>query len=49
MTISAWAMLLVTWALITFFTVRYFWMVLVLPDRPPEREEAADDLLERGA
>jgi hypothetical protein len=33
MTAAAWAMLIVTWGLIVFFTVRFFWMVLKTPTR----------------
>ena len=35
MTTAAWTMLLVTWAVIFFFTGKFFWMVLTIPPRPP--------------
>lgn len=31
---SAWAMLAVTWAVIAYFTARFFWKVLTAPPRP---------------
>lgn len=33
MTTAAWAMMLVTWAVIIFFTFRFFWKVLTTPPR----------------
>jgi len=43
-TTPAWLMLGATWAVILYFTVRFFWMVLRLPERsgePPPDEVAA--------
>ncbi|HJX29233.1 MAG TPA: hypothetical protein VJ885_15085 [Thermoanaerobaculia bacterium] len=43
MTTAAWAMLGITWAVIIFFTGKFFWMVLTIPPRqdddtgPPDR------------
>ena len=33
MTTAAWAMMLTTWAVIIFFTFKFFWKVLVTPPR----------------
>jgi hypothetical protein len=33
---AAWTMLGLTWAVILFFTGRFFWMVLVTPPRPDD-------------
>jgi hypothetical protein len=33
MTTTAWAMMLATWAVIIFFTGKFFWMVLTIPPR----------------
>ncbi len=33
MTTSAWLMLLAIWAVIIFFTGKFFWMVLKIPPR----------------
>lgn len=33
MTTAAWTMLLATWAVIFFFTGKFFWKVLVTPPR----------------
>ena len=33
MTTTAWVMMLTTWTVITFFTVRLFWLVLKTPNR----------------
>ena len=34
MTTAAWTMLLITWAVVFFFTARFFWKVLTTPTRP---------------
>ena len=41
MTGAAWAMLGVTWSVILFFTVRFFWKVLQNPI-PPDDEGGPD-------
>ena len=41
MTLAAWIMMLVTWAIVVFFTGRFFWMVLTKPTR--EEDDPADD------
>jgi hypothetical protein len=41
MTPAAWLMLGATWAVVLFFTGRFFWKVLTLPPRPDE--EAVDE------
>ena len=33
MTTTAWALMLTTWTVITFFTGRFFWLVLITPTR----------------
>lgn len=33
MTGTAWAMLIVTWSIIIFFTAKFFWMVLKTPPK----------------
>ena len=38
MTSAAWAMLLTTWAVIFFFTGKFFWKVLVTPPRDEPEE-----------
>lgn len=38
MTTAAWIMLLTTWAVIFFFTGRFFWKVLVTPPKPDSEE-----------
>ena len=45
MTLSAWAMLCATWAVIFFFTGRFFWMVLSIP---PREEPEEGDLTDKG-
>lgn len=32
MTTAAWIMMLATWAVIIFFTARFFWMILSRPE-----------------
>ena len=41
MTGAAWTMLGVTWSVILFFTVRFFWKVLANPT-PPETDDGPD-------
>jgi hypothetical protein len=36
MTTAAWIMMLITWAVIFFFTGKFFWMVLTIPPRPDD-------------
>jgi hypothetical protein len=36
MTTAAWAMLLTTWAIIFWFTGKFFWKVLTTPPRPDD-------------
>ena len=43
MTSAAWAMLVVTWSVIVFFTVRFFLKVLRNPT-PPEPDEDGPDI-----
>lgn len=38
MTNAAWTMLVVTWSVIFFFTGRFFWKVLVTPQRGEHEE-----------
>lgn len=38
MTSAAWILMLTTWAVITFFTVKFFWKVLVTPPKPEPEE-----------
>jgi hypothetical protein len=38
MTNAAWAMLLTTWAVIFYFTGKYFWKVLTMPPRNDPEE-----------
>jgi len=33
MTAAGWIMMLITWAVIIFFTVKFFWMVLKTPPK----------------
>jgi len=40
MTPAAWLMLVATWSVVTFFTVRFFWLVLTKPPGEPEAGEA---------
>jgi hypothetical protein len=40
MTGAAWTMLCMTWAVIFFFTGKFFWMVLTTPSRP---DDSGDD------
>ena len=39
MTTTAWAMLTATWAVIIYFTAKYFWMVLQMPDDGDHSEQ----------
>ncbi len=43
MTGAAWTMLCMTWAVILFFTGKFFWMVLTTPSRP---DDSGDDASE---
>lgn len=38
MTTAAWIMLLTTWAVIFYFTFKFFWKVLVTPSKPDTEE-----------
>ena len=42
MTGAAWAMLGVTWSVILFFTVRFFWKVLRNPTPPEQPDDGPD-------
>lgn len=44
MTTAAWAMLGITWAVIIFFTGKFFWMVLTIP---PRQDDGPDQSPER--
>ena len=48
MTGAAWVMMLVTWAVITFFTGRFFWMVLTTP-HPEDLDDTTDGILRKDA
>lgn len=43
MTPAAWVMLVVTWSIVVFFSVKYFWMVLTLPNAPEANGAAGDE------
>jgi hypothetical protein len=49
MTAQAWLMLVVTWAIIIFFTVRFFLKVLMTPPSPEHEAQARDGILEKDA
>ncbi len=49
MTTTAWIMLGVTWAIIIFFTGRFFWKVLKTPIRPEREAQLRDGILEKDA
>jgi hypothetical protein len=49
MTAAAWTMLLVTWAIIVFFTGKFFWMVLQTPVSPDREAQTRDGILEKDA
>jgi hypothetical protein len=38
MTDAAWAMLLITWSVVIFFTGKFFWKVLTTPTRSEPEE-----------
>lgn len=38
MTTAAWIMMLITWAVIIYFTFKFFWMVLTIPPREDPEE-----------
>jgi len=42
-------MLGATWSVITYFTVKYFRMVLIIPMRPEREEQTRDGILEKDA
>jgi hypothetical protein len=48
MTTAAWTMLIVTWAVILFFTGKFFWMVLTTP-HPEELDDTTDGILRKDA
>jgi hypothetical protein len=48
MTAAAWTMLIVTWTVITFFTLKFFWMVLKNP-HPEELDDTSDGILRKDA
>ena len=48
MTAAAWTMLIVTWTVITFFTVKFFWMVFTTP-HPEELDDTTDGILRKDA
>jgi hypothetical protein len=45
---AAWLMMLVTWAVIIFFTGRFFWMVLTTP-HPEDLDDTTDGILRKDA
>jgi hypothetical protein len=49
MTPAAWVMLAVTWAVIIYFTAKYFYMVLVTPPKAEREEQMRDGILEKDA
>jgi hypothetical protein len=48
MTATAWTMLIATWAVILFFTGKFFWMVLTTP-RPEDLDDTTDGILRKDA
>ena len=48
MTAAAWTMLSVTWAVILFFTGKFFWMVFTTP-HPEELDDTTDGILRKDA
>jgi hypothetical protein len=48
MTAAAWTMLVVTWAVILFFTGKFFWMVLTTP-HPEDLDDTTDGILRKDA
>ena len=48
MTAAAWTMLIVTWAVILFFTGKFFWMVLTIPN-PEDLDDTTDGILRKDA
>jgi hypothetical protein len=48
MTIAAWIMLALTWGVIIFFTVKFFWMV-VTSRRPEDIDDTSDGILRKDA
>ena len=49
MTTQAWLMLVVTWAVVIFFTAKFFLKVLKTPISPEREEQARDGILEKDA
>jgi phosphotransferase system glucose/maltose/N-acetylglucosamine-specific IIC component len=49
MTTAAWIMLGITWAVIVYFTARYFWMVFRMPVSAEREERTRDGILEKDA
>jgi len=49
MTTQAWLMLAITWAVIAFFTGKFFLKVLWTPIRPERQEQMRDGILEKDA
>jgi len=47
-TAAAWTMLAVTWAVIVFFTAKFFWMVLTHP-HPQDLDDTTDGILRKDA
>lgn len=49
MTTQAWIMLGITWAVILYFTAKFFWRVLRTPPRPDEPDHVAEGILGKRA
>jgi hypothetical protein len=49
LTTQAWVMLSITWAVIVYFTSRFFLKVLTLPIRPEREAQLRDGILEKDA
>ena len=49
MTTQAWIMLGITWAVILYFTGKFFWMVLKTPPRPEEPDHDTEGILRKAA
>ena len=48
MTAAAWTMLAVIWAIVSCFTVRFFWLVLTSP-QPEDIDDTTDGILRKDA
>ena len=48
MTQGAWVMLVLTWAIVVFFTLRFFWLVLTSP-QPQDLDDTTDGILRKDA